>query len=175
MSRFSKVLWSSASDEWSTPQAVFDGLDKEFHFDLDPCATDQNHKCPSYFTKEQDGLQQSWAGHSVFVNPPYGNVKAWVEKSYLSSLESSTLVVLLVPARTDTKWFHEYVTRSRDVRFIRGRLKFGGSNKNNSAPFPSMIVVFGKERGRALIPEIRMAKYIGDRRYRLAGEEDDEE
>jgi site-specific DNA-methyltransferase (adenine-specific) len=147
MSRFSKVLWSSASDEWATPQVVFDRLDKEFHFDLDPCATDENHKCSAFFKKEQDGLQYSWAGHSVFVNPPFSDIKAWVEKSYLSSLKPNTRVVMLVPARTDTKWFHKYVTRAREVRFIEGRLKFGGSD--NSAPFPSMIVVFEKAGGAA--------------------------
>ena len=141
MSRFSRVLWSSAGDEWYTPQVVFDRLDKEFHFTLDPCATDQNHKCPTYFTKEQDGLQQSWAGHSVFVNPPYSDIKTWVEKSYLSSLKPNTLVVMLVPARTDTKYFHKYITKAKEVRFIEGRLKFGGAS--NSAPFPSMIVIFG--------------------------------
>ena len=143
MSRFSKVLWNSASDEWYTPQNTFDRLDKEFHFTLDPCATDQNHKCPTYFTKENDGLQQSWAGHSIFVNPPYSDIKTWVEKSYLSSLKPNTLVVMLVPARTDTKWFHQYVTKAREVRFIEGRLKFGGAS--NSAPFPSMIVIFGNK------------------------------
>lgn len=140
MPSFSKILWSSAGDEWYTPQVVFDRLNAEFHFTLDPCATDQNHKCPTYFTKENDGLQQSWAGHSVFVNPPYSDVKSWVEKSYLSSLKPNTTVVMLVPARTDTKWFHRYVTKATEVRFIEGRLKFGGAS--NSAPFPSMIVIF---------------------------------
>ena len=140
MNKFNKIVWSSASDEWYTPQNVFDRLDKEFYFTLDPCATDSNHKCSKYFTKLNDGLKQDWGGESVFVNPPYSDIKRWVEKSYLSSLKKDTVVVCLLPSRTDTKWFHRYIVKSKEVRFIEGRLKFGGSK--SSAPFPSMIVVF---------------------------------
>lgn len=134
-------MFTSNTDEWYTPQDFFQMLDNEFHFDLDPCATHDNHKCEKYFTKEQDGLSQKWGGHKVFCNPPYGRaIGDWVKKSYEESQNPETLVVMLIPARTDTKWFHDYIYNKAEVRFIKGRLKFGGSK--NSAPFPSMVVVF---------------------------------
>ena len=132
-----KVHFMSATDQWETPQRFFDELDKEFHFTLDPCADDYNHKCKKYFTKEIDGLLQNWGGETVFCNPPYGReIGKWVEKA---ATEKAT-TVMLIPARTDTKWFHDYIYRKAEVRFLRGRLKFGDSK--NSAPFPSMVVVF---------------------------------
>ncbi len=131
-------LFSSKTDEWATPQEVFDRLNEEFHFTLDPCATAENAKCARFFTRAQDGLQQPWVG-VVFMNPPYGReIGKWVRKAFESSLEGATVVCLL-PARTDTTWFHDYCLRG-EVRFIRGRLKFGGAKVN--APFPSMVVVF---------------------------------
>jgi site-specific DNA-methyltransferase (adenine-specific) len=136
-----EVLFSSKSDSWATPQAFFDELDKEFHFDLDPCADDQNHKCPLYFTKEQDGLKQDWSGHIVFCNPPYGRrIGQWVEKAFREGCKDNTIVVLLVHARTDTKWFHDFVYHRAEIRPVRGRLKFGGGAVN--APFPSMVVIY---------------------------------
>ena len=138
---WSEVLYSSASDDWATPQYVFDELDSEFHFDLDPCADDRNHKCALYFTKEQDGIKKSWGGHRVFCNPPYGkHIREWVRKAYEESRKPDTKVVMLIPARTDTQWFHDYVYGKAEIRFIRGRLKYGGAK--NNAPFASMIVVF---------------------------------
>ena len=135
------VLFSSDTDQWSTPRDFFDSLNAEFHFTLDPCADDLNHKCETYFTKEQDGLKQSWAGQCVYCNPPYGRETAkWVEKAWRESRQPKTVVVMLVAARTDTKWFHDYILLYAEVRFIRGRLKFGSSKHN--APFPSMVVVF---------------------------------
>ena len=135
-----KIMFSSKTDQWATPQDFFDKLDAEFHFTLDPCADEHNHKCPKYFTKEQDGLKQSWQGETVFCNPPYGSeIKKWVEKSHNESQNGST-VVMLIPARTDTSYFHDYIYGKAEIRFIRGRLKFG--NSNNSAPFPSMVVIF---------------------------------
>ena len=136
------VVWSSESEEWATPDELFNDLDKEFHFTLDPCATDQNHKCSNYYTKEENGLIQDWQGHTVFCNPPYGRTSTatWVKKCALEGSKRNTTVVMLIPARTDTKWFHEYIYGKAEVRFIKGRLKFGDSK--NSAPFPSMIVVF---------------------------------
>ena len=141
----SKVLFSSETDQWATPGKLFDKLNKEFGFDLDPCADENNHKCPKYFTKEVDGLTQNWGGHTVFCNPPYGReIGSWVQKSYEESLKENTKVVMLIPSRTDTKWFHEYVLPHGEIRFIRGRLKFGESK--NNAPFPSMVVIFdGRE------------------------------
>tara|TARA_Y100000296_G_scaffold52720_1_gene60325 strand:+ start:1356 stop:1889 length:534 start_codon:yes stop_codon:yes gene_type:complete len=135
------VGFSSASAEWDTPQAFFDKLDKQFQFTLDPCATPASAKCDKYFTEEDDGLAQDWRGHTVFVNPPYGRgIGAWLKKGYQESKQHNTTVVMLVPARTDTKWWHDYVMKAKEVHLVRGRLKFGGSE--NAAPFPSAVVVF---------------------------------
>lgn len=136
-----KGLFSSNSDEWATPQALFDELNQEFHFNLDPCANESNHKCERYFTREEDGLKKTWGGARVFCNPPYGReIGDWVRKCYEESRKPDTLVVMLIPARTDTKYFHEYIYHhAREIRFLRGRLHF---NDAGPAPFPSMIVVF---------------------------------
>lgn len=134
-------MFSSKSDEWATPQNFFDELNKEFGFTLDPCSTDENNKCDKYFTIEDDGLTQDWEGETVFCNPPYGRVIGdWVKKCYEESKKPNTNVVMLIPARTDTRYFHDYIYNKAEIRFIRGRLKFG--NSKNSAPFPSMVVVF---------------------------------
>lgn len=133
-----EVMFSSRSDEWETPQWLFDQLYTEFGFSLDVCATADNAKCERYYTKAEDGLAQDWSG-VCWMNPPYGReISRWIEKAYESSLGGATVVCLL-PSRTDTKWWHEYVMRG-EVRFLRGRLKFGGSK--NSAPFPSAVVIF---------------------------------
>ena len=138
-----EVMFSSKSDEWETPQELFDELNKEFRFTLDPCANEQNHKCEKYYTRETDGLSQCWKGENVFCNPPYGReIGSWVKRCYLHSRVGEGIAVMLIPARTDTRWFHEFIYNKEnvEVRFLKGRLKFG--NVNNSAPFPSMIVVF---------------------------------
>jgi site-specific DNA-methyltransferase (adenine-specific) len=135
-----KALFSSNSDEWSTPSELFDKLNKEFDFNLDPCSNENNHKCENYYTIKDDGLSKNWGGYRVFCNPPYSNIAAWVKKAWRESTKDNTLVVLLIPARTDTKYFHEYIYQRSEIRFIKGRLKFGESK--NSAPFPSMIVIF---------------------------------
>lgn len=132
------VHFSSATDLWATPQWFFDQLNHEFNFDLDVCANDENAKCARYFTIDDDGLSQDWNG-SCWMNPPYGReIGKWMRKAYESAQDGAT-VVCLVPARTDTKWWHDYAIKG-DVRFIRGRLKFGDSK--NSAPFPSAVVIF---------------------------------
>ena len=134
-------LFSSANIEWATPQEVFDKLNEEFHFTLDPCALPSNAKCAKFYTPSDDGLIQNWEGESVFCNPPYGRqLGSWVRKCREESRKLKTKVVMLIPARTDTKWFHEHIYNKAEIRFIKGRLKFGGSK--NSAPFPSMIVIF---------------------------------
>lgn len=134
-------MFSSQTDLWATPQDFFDKLDKEFHFTLDPCATPENAKCNLYFTIENNGLEQDWSGEIVFVNPPYGReIGKWVKKSYEEGIRQNTKVVMLLPARTDTRWFHDYIYGKAKIRFIKGRLKFGCSK--NSAPFPSMVVIF---------------------------------
>lgn len=135
-----EVLWSSKSDEWSTPQYLFDELDREFRFTLDPCADAENHKCDRYYTKEQDGLKQIWGGEVVFCNPPYSQIDKWVKKAWEEARAKDTICVLLIPARTDTRWFHGYIQNRAEVRFIKGRLKFGDATGN--APFPSMVCIF---------------------------------
>ena len=141
-----KVLFSSNKDDWATPQDFYDKLNAEFHFTLDPCADDKNHKCDIYYTKEQDGLSQNWGGQTVFCNPPYGSKSTgnWIKKCAEESKKPNTTVVMLIPARTDTRAFHEYIYGKAEIRFIKGRLKFGGSS--NSAPFPSMVVVFSSDK-----------------------------
>lgn len=135
-----KALFSSNSDEWATPQHIFDNLDAEFNFNLDPCATESNHKCNVFYTAKIDGLKQNWGGQRVFCNPPYSNISSWVEKAFRETRNDNTLVVLLIPARTDTRYFHDFIYQRAEIRFIKGRLKFGDSK--NSAPFPSMVVIF---------------------------------
>lgn len=133
------VHFSSETDQWSTPQDFYDSLDKEFHFNLDPCATKENAKCAEFYTREDDGLSKDWAG-VVFMNPPYGReIGKWMKKAdYEVKRGFASVVVCLVPARTDTRWWHDYAI-GYEVRFIKGRLKFGGNK--NSAPFPSAVVV----------------------------------
>ena len=134
------LMFSSQTDNWATPQDFFNKLNEEFHFNLDPCADEFNHKCDKYFTEKQDGLLQKWGGNTVFCNPPYGKVIGdWVKKAHEAAKEPNTTVVMLLPARTDTKYFHEYIYGKHEIRFLRGRLKFGDSK--NAAPFPSMVVV----------------------------------
>lgn len=137
-----EVMFSSSTGEWSTPQLFYDKLNEEFHFTLDPCATPDNAKCQQFFTKSDDGLKKEWHKYSksVFMNPPYGrNISTWVKKAYDESLHGVTVVCLL-PSRTDTKWMQEAMPNAKIVCFVKGRLKFGGSN--NSAPFPSVIILF---------------------------------
>lgn len=134
-----KGLFTSNTDLWATPQEFFNKYHAVHDFNLDVCAAKENAKCTTYFTIEQDGLSQEWTG-VCWMNPPYGKeIGKWVKKAYEESLKGAKVVCLL-PARTDTKWFHDYCTKGK-IEFIKGRLKFGGSK--NSAPFPSMVVVFG--------------------------------
>ena len=135
-------LFSSNRDDWETPLELFRLLDREFGFELDVCATRGNAKCPAFFSPEVDGLKQPWRG-ICWMNPPYGSVIGdWMTKAYLSSLEGAT-VVSLVPARTDTRWWHDFAMRG-EIRFLQGRLSFG--NGKNPAPFPSAIVIFRPKR-----------------------------
>lgn len=132
-------LFTSKTDEWATPQNFYDTLNEEFNFTCDVCATHENAKHANYYTRTEDGLSQAWVG-TCYMNPPYGRqIKQWVKKAYESTLAGATVVCLL-PARTDTAWWHDYCQQAAEIRFIRGRLKFGQAK--NSAPFPSVIVVF---------------------------------
>jgi site-specific DNA-methyltransferase (adenine-specific) len=137
-----QLMFSSKTDQWSTPQEFFDKLDWRFGpFDLDPCANPHNTKCANFFTEAEDGLSKDWEGFTTFVNPPYGRgIDKWIKKSFDESRKDGTRVVMLIPARTDTKYWHQYVMRADEVYFLKGRLKFGECD--NSAPFPSAIVVF---------------------------------
>ena len=140
----SEALYSSQTDMWETPQDLFDDLDREFHFDLDVCAIPENAKCKKFYTPEQDGLRQPWDG-TCWCNPPYGReIEKWVRRALFASVSGYT-VVMLLPARTDTKWFHDYIYKRAEIRFVKGRLKFG--NSKNSAPFPSMVVIFKGLKG----------------------------
>lgn len=132
------VHFSSKTDLWSTPQDFFDNLNAKYNFTLDPCATAENAKCEKFYTPEDDGLSKDWSNEIVFMNPPYGRgIVRWMEKA----ANSGTTVVCLVPARTDTRWWHSYVIdMGAEVQFVRGRLKFGESK--NSAPFPSAVVIY---------------------------------
>ena len=132
------IHFSSETDLWATPQDFFNKYDAQHHFDLDACALPENAKCQKYFTPEMDGLKQEWTG-VIWCNPPYGKqIKHWIQKAYEASLKGAK-VVMLIPARTDTAYWHDYVMKGK-IEFIRGRLKFG--NSKNSAPFPSAIVIF---------------------------------
>lgn len=134
------VYSSSKSNEWETPQHLYDELDKEFHFTLDPASTHDNAKCDKHYTQEENGLDKDWSGETVFCNPPYGReLPLWIEKAARSA-GGGTTVVMLIPARTDTRAFHDFILHKAEIRFLKGRLKFGGAKHN--APFPSMIVIF---------------------------------
>lgn len=134
-----RAHFSSESDEWETPQAFFDDLDDDNHFTLDVAANAENHKCERYYTKEDDGLSQPWDG-VVWCNPPYSEVEKWVRKADQECRDNGTRTIMLLPARTDTKWFHDFIYQRYGIEFIRGRLKFSGAK--NPAPFPSMLVFF---------------------------------
>ena len=146
-------MFSNINNAWCTPQSFFDELDKEFHFTLDPCATEKSAKCNKFYTAIEDGLKQDWGGQTVFVNPPYGRqIGKWIEKCYWESKKQNTIVVVLMPARTDTRYFHDYILPYAEIRFIKGRLTFwdldgekyinGRFNEMTPAPFPSMLAIF---------------------------------
>ena len=140
-----KALLSSDKQNWETPLSVFKELDAEFSFTLDPCAEDDTAKCEKYYTIHDNGLYQDWAGHTCFVNPPYGrHLKGWIVKSFTESKKKNTKVVMLIPSRTDTAYFHDIIKPyAKEIRFLRGRIKFLCDGKEkDAAPFGSMIVVF---------------------------------
>jgi len=132
-------MMSSNSEEWETPQDFFDALDAVFQFELDAAASAQNAKCVRYWTKEDDALAQRWDG-VVWCNPPYGRVIGEFVKKGYEEAQKGSVVVMLVPARTDTRWWHDWVMKAAEIKLVRGRLRFVGAP--SSAPFPSAIVVF---------------------------------
>jgi len=140
-----KVLLSSGKDDWETPLDFFKILNEEFHFTLDPCCNEENHKCINYYTLKDNGLIEDWKGETVYCNPPYSKKTktnpgqiAWIKKCYEEG--ENTTVVMLLPARTDTIAFHKYIYGKAEIRFLKGRLKFVGAKA--TAPFPSMVVIF---------------------------------
>ena len=138
------VHFTSNTNEWYTPNDVFEPLNKEFGFTLDPCCTNYSAKCSKFYTKETDGLSQDWSKDVVFVNPPYGReIKKWVQKAYEESLKGAT-VVMLIPARTDTTYWHDFIFNKAEIRFMKGRIKFErpDGTKGDAAPFPTAIVVY---------------------------------
>jgi len=139
------LMFSSKVRDWATPQDFYDKVNTQLGpFTLDACASAQNAKCNKFFTVEQDGLAQDWYGNNVFLNPPYGRgIDKWIKKAYEESLKSRTRVVMLVPARPDTKYWHNYIMKANEIHFVKGRLKFGGCE--NPAPFPSAVIVFGSQ------------------------------
>lgn len=147
-----EVLFSSNKHDWVTPDDLFDNLNDYFNFTLDAAANKRSTKCKLYYTDEveymghhsysRNGLKHSWEGEQVFVNPPYSHIALWVKKAYEESLKDTNSKVMLIPARTDTRYFNDYCSRAARLYFIKGRLKF--SNSKNTAPFPSVIVVFNR-------------------------------
>lgn len=134
-----ELMFSSKKDDWTTPKDLFNKLNKEFNFTVDLCASKDNALCTHYYTKENSGIEADLTGERVFCNPPYGRneTKRWIKKCATCNAD---VAVMLIPARTDTAAFHDYIYGKAEIRFLRGRLKFGGTN--NNAPFPSMIVIF---------------------------------
>lgn len=133
------VMFSSKTCEWETPIEFFEKYDAKYHFTLDVCATKENAKCKRFFTREDNALTREWNG-VCWMNPPYGReIGKWVKKAFETALRGEGTVVCLLPARTDTAWWHDYCMKG-EITFVRGRLKFGGCS--NSAPFPSAVVVF---------------------------------
>lgn len=140
-----RQLTSSSNQSWATPVWLFDKLNSEFHFTLDPCASDLNHKCSNYFTVEQDGLARTWEDQVVYINPPYNEQNGWINKAFHEFQEHGVTSVLLLPSRTDKIIFHELIAPyASQVRFLKGRIKFVGAEHGST--FPSCLVIFSSHR-----------------------------
>ena len=143
-------IFMSKKMDWETPNKLFDKLNHEFSFDIDVCATEENKKCNKYFSVDDDGLSKQWSG-ICWMNPPYGReIKQWVRNAYQETIvqENADKVVCLVPVRSDTKWWHEFIMNAKEIRFLNKRLSFEGSN--NKAPFAACIVVFCKHNKQSV-------------------------
>lgn len=142
------VHYSAERPDWETPEPFFTALNREFDFTLDVCATEYNAKCHAWIDARYDGLSLQWHG-VCWMNPPYGReIGPWVEKAYREA-QRGCVVVCLLPARTDTRWWHTYVMRASEIRFVKGRIKFVGAGEN--APFPNAVVVFRPESAELII------------------------
>jgi phage N-6-adenine-methyltransferase len=142
-SRLTRGLFTSRTEEWETPNYVFLPLNREYKFQVDVCATSENAKCRIYFDRSVDGLKREWSPFRCWMNPPYGrDIAKWMKKAFNES-QRGALVVCLIPSITDTKWWHDWVMKASEIRFVTGRISFG--NSKNSAPFPSCIVIYYPE------------------------------
>lgn len=141
------AAFSSDRMDWETPAKLFEKLDAEYHFTLDPASDGTNAKCKKYYTAADNGLLQDWGGETVFLNPPYGRaLPHWIAKAAHEALKPNTLVLLLIPARTDTRWFHQYLYRRAKLTFLKGRIHFEVHGESlQSAPFPSMLAELGQK------------------------------
>jgi phage N-6-adenine-methyltransferase len=142
-------------DKWRTPDWLFNKLDQEFGFTLDPCCEIESALCEKYFTPVENGLIRSWQNETVFVNPPYSreNIGIWVRKCYVESLKENTIVVALLPVSTSAKWWHEWVVNKCEVRFIERRVRF--KNAPYTAPFSSVVVVYGSSGIKSFSQKIK--------------------
>lgn len=143
-------MFSNKNNSWCTPRDFFNKLNEEFDFNLDPCCMPKSALCEKYFTPDEDGLKQDWTGYRAFVNPPYGReIGKWVKKCF-DEKDKAELIVMLIPSRTDTRYFHNWIYGKAEIRFLKGRLKFVDMDykgkeedrKMSPAPFPSMLVIF---------------------------------
>ena len=134
-----ELMFSSKDQTWTTPDYIFNRLNLEFNFTLDVCAFPESAKCQKYFTPEIDGLKQDWSNDICFCNPPYSECGIWMKKAHEEAVKGA-IVVALLPCRPDNKYWHQYCMQASEIRFVKGRLRFG--NSNNSAPFPSCLIVF---------------------------------
>jgi len=159
MTQIFKGRSENSHDDWATPEYFFKLLDDEFHFTLDPCASERNHKCAKYYTEETNGLLQSWKGEVCFVNPPFNAKETWIRKSLSEVLNPNTTVVMIIPAFTDTKVWHECVMLADEIRFCIGRVNFIPPEireKKASSNFPLAIVVF---RNPTKYKELRVSSF----------------
>lgn len=156
-----KGIFSRKSDEWCTPTDLFNAYNDLYNFNLDAASTHENALCDDHFTIEENGLERSWQGKRVWCNPPYSNVKEWVDKAIKeTTLSKDTIVVMLLPSRTDTAWFHKLLGEtSVSIKFIRGRLRFNGCNQN--APFPSIIVTFNRVKALHYLCKTNLSAVYG--------------
>lgn len=143
MNKLMELASSSKYKEWATPVELYEALNREFSFTIDVCASPWNAKHSCYWTKEDDALKQDWTDHRCFMNPPYGReLNRWIQKAFLEA-HKGALVVALIPARTDTTYWHDFIEGKQEVRFIKGRVKFlTQKGEKGNAPFPSAIVIF---------------------------------
>lgn len=163
------AMTSSGKDDWETPAWLFEKLNAEFHFTLDPCCTHETAKCRKHYTPEENGLLQDWQGETVFCNPPYSRKTrknpgqiAWVKKCMEEGRKPGTTVVALLPARTDTELFHRYIYGKAEIRFLKGRVNFIDHGREAGRPlFGTMICVWRGDRDERLDRKSENRRRVG--------------